>query len=153
MTHKHDISSLDELLSTAGVSPGATVETRLMGTDPAMVEAIIAVIANGEKSATFSLPWVNEHEGRGAPQVGQLIAVMDTTGTARVLLRLTATEPLTFGTIGEAHVAREGKALRELGPWRDLHRAVWTGKLAPLGRAVSDDMPVCMEVFEVLAIA
>ena len=144
-------ASLRGLLTAAGLPADATVDARRIGTDDAMVEAIIERIAIGEKTMTYSLPWLTEREGRSEPAPGDLIAVLDARGAPRLLLRLRRVRALRFGDVSAVDVAEEGLPMRDIDAWRPLHVAVWNDKLAPHGLEVSDDMPVRAEYFELLA--
>lgn len=125
-------------------------EVRRLGTDEAMVERILAVIARGEKTMTFSLPWVAEAEGAPPPSPGGCIVLLGADGAPRMLVRIAEVKARRFGDVSEADLAREGIPMRDPTAWRDLHRLVWNAKLAPLGRAVSDDMPVWAEYFDLI---
>jgi uncharacterized protein YhfF len=144
-------AALEGLLTAAGLAADAVVDCRRMGTDAAMVNAIIERIASGEKSMTFSLPWLAAREGRSDPVPGDLVAVLDARGAPRLLLRLHRVRRLAFAEIGVEDIAGEGLPLRDLDAWRTLHLTVWNAKLAPYGLEVSDDMPVWAEYFELLA--
>ena len=148
MTHAPE---LEALLEAAGLPNDAPVESRRIGTDDAMVDAIIERIAIGEKTMTYSLPWLAEHDGRTPPEAGRLVAVLDARGRPALLLRLTGVDTLAFGEVGPGHIQREGIPMRDIDAWRPLHIAVWDEKLGAIGRRVSDDMPVWAEYFDLLA--
>ena len=131
--------------------PGKDWEIRRLGTDEAMVERILTVIERGEKTMTFSLPWVAEREGMPAPTPGRHLVLLDAGDAPRLLLRLTEVKPRTFGTVDLKDLAREGIPMRDPEAWRELHTLVWNGKLAPLGLEVIDEMPVWAEYFDLVA--
>lgn len=145
-----DESGLGTFLRTHGVTTGETndVETRRLGADPAMVERILAVITGGEKTMTFSLPWLAEEEGRLPPAPGRLIVLLDAEDSPRLLLRLTAVRACRFGEVDAEDLAREGVPMRDPEAWRELHEWVWNARLKPLGKRVSAEMPVWAEYFE-----
>ncbi|MEE4172818.1 MAG: ASCH domain-containing protein [Xanthomonadales bacterium] len=145
--------SLIRFLEAHGLGPEVAddLETRRLGADPAMVERILAVIERGEKSMTFSLPWLAADEGRRPPAPGRLIVLLDVQGSPRLLLRLTAVREKRFGDVDAEDLSREGKPMRDPAAWRELHEWVWNARLEPLGRQVSADMPVWAEYFERLA--
>lgn len=144
-------AAIEGLLAAAGLPAETAVERRRIGTDDAMVEAIIERIASGEKTMTYSLPWIAGREDRPEPAPGHVVAVLDARGAPRLLLRLRRVRRLAFGEISAADIAEEGIPMRDLDAWRPLHVAVWNQKLAPHGLAVDDDMPVWAEYFEVVA--
>ena len=141
---------LEAFLEAASLDPGSDCEVRRLGTDADMVRLILERIRIGEKTMTFSLPWIAAQEGRPAPAPGQLIAMVDADAEPAVLVRLTQVEELAFGDVDERHLAREGVPMRRVAAWKPLHEVVWNGKLAPLGRQVDDAMPVWAEYFDVL---
>jgi uncharacterized protein YhfF len=150
MTAASHQSELSTFLQAHGVTPSdpMEVETRRLGADPEMVERILSVISGGEKTMTFSLPWLADEEDRKPPTPGRLIALLDATGTPRLLLRLTAVRERRFGEVGADDLAREGVPMRDPEAWRELHEWVWNARLNPLGKEVSSDMPVWAEYFE-----
>jgi uncharacterized protein YhfF len=126
------------------------VVERSIGSDADMVKLILGVISSGEKSMTFSLPWLAGQAGHAPPQVGQLLVALDAGGEPALLMRLTEVKPMRFGQVSAADLAREGIPMRDPVAWRALHTTVWNHKLAPLGLHVSDDMPVWAEYFDLL---
>lgn len=144
--------AVQAFLAAHGVT-GEDWETRRLGTDEAMVERILTVIERGEKTMTFSLPWVAEHQGLPAPAPGRHLVLLDAGGAPRLLVRLSEVKPRAFGAVNAQDVSREGIPMRDPEAWRELHTLVWNGKLAPLGRTVSDDMPVWAEYFDLVATA
>jgi len=144
----------DEFFQQAGYQPppdrAEDYEVRLIGTDPGMVKAIIDRIAIGEKTMTYSLPWIAEKENWDPPAAGRLVFVLDATKQPCMLLRLTRVETLLFGEVTASDIAREGLPMRDLDAWRPLHVDVWNIKLAPFGLEVDDQMPVWAEYFDLL---
>jgi uncharacterized protein YhfF len=150
MNVARDETGLGSFLQAHGVTPGAAVdiETRRLGADPAMVERILAVISDGEKTMTFSLPWLAEEAGRQPPAPGRFIVLLDAEDSPRLLLRLTEVRERRFGEVAAEDLAREGVPMRDPEAWRELHEWVWNARLNPLGKQVSADMPVWAEYFE-----
>jgi uncharacterized protein YhfF len=144
-----------EFLVAAGFPPQTEVATRRIGTDEAMVTLILKKIACGEKSMTFSLPWVAEELGQRQAEPGDLLLALDASGAPAALLRLERIDSLTFGAVDAETVSREGLAMRDPAAWRALHEQVWNARLSELGLAergqvVTGDMPVWAEYFELL---
>ncbi len=135
-------------LAEAGLSADTPVEARQIGTDAAMIALIRERIVIGEKTMTFSLPWLAERNGTGGPEPGHVIVTLDADGRPDLALRIERTERLPFGEVDANHLAREGLPMRDPVAWRDLHRRVWNAKLEPHGLGVTDDMPVWAEYFE-----
>ena len=150
MNAASDKSGLDTFLQAHGVTTDEAidVETRRLGADPDMVERILSVITNGEKTMTFSLPWLTEAEGRLPPAPGRFIVLLDAADTPRLLLQLTEVRERRFGEVDTEDLAREGVPMRDPEAWRELHKWVWNARLEPLSKRVSADMPVWAEYFE-----
>lgn len=141
---------LADFLQQRGLPKDSTVTVRRIGSDDAMVDLILGVIRSGEKSMTFSVPWLLAADGESDPTPGQLICALDAQGSPAVLMRLTQVEAKRFGDINEQDLSREGIPMRSPEAWRPLHIMVWNEKLKPLGHEVTDDMPVWAEYFEVV---
>ena len=141
---------LEGFLRKAVVDPTTVCEVRRIGTDDEMVRVIIERIAIGEKTMTYSLPWIAEHEGRDVPGAGLHVVVLDASGSPALLMRFTRVEKLVFGAVDETHIQREGIPMRTMEAWRPLHIDVWNEKLAPLGMTVGDEMPVWAEYFDLI---
>jgi uncharacterized protein YhfF len=141
------------LLQQAGLPADTSWEARLIGADEAMVELILGVMASGEKSMTFSLPWLSGSDDPRPPAVGSCLVALGFDGQPRLLLQFTEVLALNFGEVGAQHLAREGIPMRDPVAWKALHTAVWNQVMAPLGKSVSDDMPVWAEYFELKAVA
>lgn len=150
MADAQQASALAAFFEARGQAGDSHAELRRIGAGPDMVRLILDVIARGEKSMTFSLPWVAEHEGRPGPRAGGLVVALDADGAPALLMRLTEVKAMRFGDVDAAVLAREGIPMRDPQAWRPLHIQVWNQVLAPLGREVSDDMPVWAEYFELL---
>ncbi len=140
----------EKFLAESGTGSSADYEVRTIGTDEDMVNAVIYRISVGEKTMTYSLPWVAERTQLSPPVPGRHLIVLDARGDACLLLRLTHVERLLFGRVTEADIAREGVPMRNLEAWIPLHIAVWNIKLAPFGLCVSDETPVWAEYFDVV---
>jgi uncharacterized protein YhfF len=141
---------MGHFLQAAGLAIDTEIDVRRIGTDDRMVNLIIERIATGEKTVTFSLPWLRERLDQPEPVPGLHVVVLDAAGNPALLLRFTRVKNRLFGEMTAADIAHEGLPMRSLDAWRPLHQAVWTEKLAPYGLAVSDDMPVTAEHFELL---
>lgn len=150
MTAASHEPEVDAFLQAHGVTAGEAmdVETRRLGADPQMVERILSAITDGEKTMTFSLPWLADEEARRPPAPGRLIVLLDAVDSPRLLLRLTEVRELTFGSVDASDLSREGSPMRDPEAWRALHEWVWNARLEPLGKGVTADMPVWAEYFE-----
>jgi uncharacterized protein YhfF len=129
---------------------GARYQVRWIGLDDETTRQIFELIAAGDKTGTFTLPWILERTAQSDPAVGDCIILIAFDGTPTQLVRLTHIEQVPFGEITAAHTAVDGTPVRALEIWKPLHTQYWNGMLAPFSLTVSDDMPVLIETFELL---
>jgi uncharacterized protein YhfF len=66
------------------------------------------------------------------------------------LLRTTLLRTLPFDDVTEEYSQFEGKPVRPLAAWRQVHQDFFNRTLAPLGKKWSADMPVTLEKFAVV---
>jgi uncharacterized protein YhfF len=129
---------------------GDAYQVRWIGLDDQTTEQIFELIRAGDKTGTFTLPWLVEQNADPMPRVGDAIILVSFDGTPKILLRLTEIAKVAFGDVTEAHTAVDGSPVRALEIWKPLHTAYWNERLQPFGLSVRDDMPVLVEKFGVL---
>ena len=105
---------------------------------------------SGRKRATAGDLWSYEEEREPMPKVGDLSVITDWDGDAVCVIRTTSVQIVPFGEVTEEFAATEGEGDGSLEYWRAAHRAVFTRRLAEIGRTFSLDMPVVCECFEVV---
>ena len=134
----------------AGVSAD-DYQVRWIGLDHESTEQVLALIEAGDKTGTFTLPWIVAKTDQPAPRVGDRIILIDYLGRPRLLVRLTAIEEVTFGSLDERHTAVDGTPVRPLTIWKPLHTRYWNAMLGPFGLQVTDEMPVLVERLQLIA--
>lgn len=144
-----DRAELNAFWAAAGL-PGQYA-VRWIGLDDESTEQIIDLIRAGDKTGTYTLPWIVEHTEQPTPAVGDTIILVDFGGHPRLIVRLTEIEQVAFGRITATHTAIDGPPVRDLAVWKPLHTRYWNAMLAPHDLAVSADMPVWVEQFELLS--
>lgn len=125
-------------------------EVRWIGLDADSTAEILDLIRTGDKTGTFTLPWIVARTDQPTPRVGAAIILIDFDGTPALLVRLTDIVEIPFGQITSEHTAIDGSSVRDLSIWKPLHTNYWNAMLAPFGKSVSADMPVWIEKFELL---
>jgi uncharacterized protein YhfF len=128
----------------------ADYEPRWIGLDEPTTEEVIELIRSGDKTGTFTLPWIIEHTDQPAPTVGDSIILVDFGGHPRLLVRLTDITTVAFGDITATHTSIDGTPVRDLAVWKPLHTSYWNNLLAPYQLEVSEGMPVLVERFKLL---
>ena len=135
-------------LAAAGLP--STYEVRWIGLDDASTEEVIELISAGDKTGTFTLPWIIERTDQPEPVVGAAVILIDFHGKPRLLVRLTEISTVAFGEVTAEHTAIDGSPVRDLSIWKPLHTHYWNTLLQPFGLSVRESMPVLIEKFELL---
>jgi uncharacterized protein YhfF len=130
---------------------GDAYQVRWIGLDDDSTRQILELIRAGDKTGTYTLPWIVENTGQPTPAIGDTIILVDFGGHPQLIVRLTEIETVPFGQISETHTAVDGPPMRDLAIWKPLHTRYWNGLLEPYGLTVSDEMPVWVEKFDLLA--
>ena len=130
-----------------GLDPGTDQRIRCTGWDQQTSATIAKLIVDGEKTGTFSLPWLHAKSPGTRPQIGEYIIQTTFDGAPQALLQTVGLELVTFGDIDASYTALDGPGVRDVEVWRGVHTRHWGGQLEPLGMAVAEDMPVVVERF------
>lgn len=125
-------------------------QVRWIGLDDATTEEVIELIIAGDKTGTFSLPWLIQNTGQPEPASGDCIILVDFSGHPRLLVRLTEITTVEFGKITAKDTSIDGSPVRDLAIWIPLHTGYWNSLLAPFDLGVTEAMPVLVEKFELL---
>ncbi len=128
----------------------AGYQVRWIGLDAESTRQIFDLIRSGDKTGTFTLPWIVERTDQPAPRAGDCIVLIDIDGTPTQLVRLESVHLVRFGDVTAADTAIDGSPVRDPAVWKPLHTVYWNGLLKPFGLAVSDDMPFWAEPFTLL---
>ena len=126
------------------------VEVRWIGLDADSTLQIFELIRIGDKTGTFTLPWIVARTDQPVPQVGDCIILIDFDGTPTLLVRLERVHEVRFGSVTAADTAIDGSPVRDPAVWKPLHTIYWNGLLQPFGLEVSEDMPFWAEAFSLL---
>jgi uncharacterized protein YhfF len=126
------------------------VRVRRFGDTAAMTSALHGLILSGEKTITATTPWLTavDPSRRGFP--GAFWVIVDAEGAPQGVLRTTEIKQARFDQVTEDDSQFEGKPVRPIEVWRQVHRDFFNRVLQPLGKSWSADMPVTLERFEVV---
>ncbi len=130
-----------------GLDAGEEQRIRCIGWDQQTSETIAKLIVDGEKTGTFSLPWLHKQAPESRPQIGEYIIQTTFDGKPQALLQTVSLELVTFGDIDATYTALDGPGVRDVDVWRGVHTKHWNGLLEPHGKSVAEDMPVVVERF------
>jgi uncharacterized protein YhfF len=150
-----DPSELDQFWQGAGETLRDSIgqgdyAVRWIGLDHTTTEEVLELIRSGDKTGTFTLPWIFEKTGDPTPSIGDTIILIDYGGHPQLILRLTEISTVPFGQISEIHTAVDGSPVRDLAIWKPLHTQYWNNMLAEFGTRVSDELPVWIEKFDLV---
>ena len=123
---------------------------RSIGGTPQATETITNLILSGDKTGTYTSPWMFEGDRSITPVVSGYSVLTDATDTPRAVLRTAGLLTLPFNQITEAETALDGPAVRSLDVWRQIHVGFFTRELNKRGKTFAEDMPVTVEKFEVV---
>ena len=145
-------SALDNFLTKCesalpGTNARKAYRTRCIGWNLETSTSICEHVVAGDKTGTFSLPWLHGSLPDTKPDIGQFVVLSNFDGAPQALLRTMALTLVTCKDIDETHTALDGPSVRDLTVWRGIHTTYWNSLLEPLGREVEDDMPVIVERF------
>ncbi len=126
---------------------------RHFGEDARVADLLVGLIASGQKTGTFTSPWLFEGKPNETPVVGGYTVVTNFLAEPRLLLRTTGVSTMHFDEISEKETSLDGPAVRNLDVWRRVHWAYFGRKLADLDRKPSPDMPITIEKFEVVCVS
>lgn len=129
------------------IEPGVRWRTRRLGDSPEVCALLVELVTTGRKTGTFSLLAEFEETGQAVPEQGDYLVITDFDGRPACAVCLDAVETLPFERVDAAWVQVEGPALRELDPWRRVHRDYWTKLLAGWGRDFGPDIRVVCQRF------
>lgn len=125
-------------------------QVRWIGLDRPTTQQIFDLVRRGDKTGTFTLPWIVSRTDQPAPAVGDVVILIDFDGAPVMLVRLERIHEVAFGAITAADTAIDGSPVRDLAVWKPLHTQYWGALLRPFGLQVTPDMPVWVEKFSIV---
>ena len=123
-------------------------QVRSIGIDEETTDLIIEFIKAGEKTGTYSLPWLMEAEGHPKTTPNTPIILVSYAGIPKVVVQTTSVYETTFGNISLKDTSLDGPPVRDLDIWIPLHTKYWNGLLSNHNRVCMSDMPVLVERFK-----
>ena len=125
-------------------------QVRSIGIDEETTDLIIKFIKTGEKTGTYSLPWLIEAEGYPKTTPNTSIILVSYAGIPKVVVQITSIYETTFGNISLDDTSLDGPPVRDLDVWIPLHTKYWNGLLSRYNRVCMPDMPVLVEKFKLV---
>jgi uncharacterized protein YhfF len=118
-------------------------------------DQLVAAILSGAKTATTGLVLGYERENEPLPEVGQLLAVVDSADRRVAAIELTQVRVIRLADVDLQHVLDEGEGDESVAEWRAGHEKLWHGAevRAELGDpqfTVNDDTLVLAQRFRLV---
>jgi uncharacterized protein YhfF len=123
---------------------------RSIGGTPEITEAITKLILAGDKTGTFTSPWMFEGDREITPVVGGYSILTDSNNAPAAVLKTTLLMTLPFNQITENETAIDGPRVRPIDVWRPIHVTFFTNELEARGKTFVEGMPVTVEQFKVV---
>lgn len=145
------VESLIEKIALLGVVlPPSLVYTDRFGDSAELSEALLALVATGQKRAGTGLLWAYEADNQPLPEIGATEITVDHLNEPALITRNTSVVVAPFNQVSAAYAAIEGEGDGSLAYWRNAHWAFFSRECERIGREPREDMPVVCCVFKLL---
>ena len=135
----------------ADVDPPQTyIDSFSFGFNPRDASEIATLVIEGTKSATGSVLWSYEADGKPIPRTGDHSIVNDGHGEPVCILRTTAVSILPFDEVPEIYAFQGGEGDRTLATWRPMYWRYIVSECERIDREPSEKAPLVMERFTVV---
>jgi uncharacterized protein YhfF len=111
---------------------------------------IAALVLQGTKTATGSLQWVYESEGRALPEPGTYSVVLDGTDVPVCIIETTEIRILPFDEVDEQFAFDGGEGDRTLTSWRGGYWSYIVSECARIHQEPTRQVPLVCERFRVV---
>jgi uncharacterized protein YhfF len=121
-------------------------------------DQLVAAVLSGAKTATTGLVLEYERENEPLPEVGQLLAVVDSADRCIAAIELTQVRVIRLADVDLQHALDEGEGDESVAEWRAGHEKFWHSAevRAELGDphfTVNDDTLVLAQRFRLVRVA
>lgn len=130
--------------------PAGYYEAFFFGSSRESCEVITPLVLDGTKTATVSLLWVYEAEGRRPPATGDYSIVIDTYRKPQCIIEDTEIRVLPYDEVDAAFAWDGGEEDRTLASWRQIYWEYIQAECARIGREPSPKTPLVCERFRVV---
>jgi uncharacterized protein YhfF len=120
------------------------------GTSKESARLITPLVLSGVKTATGSLQWLYEAEGRTPPKIGDLSIVKDSHDEPVCIIQDTEVRIIPFDEVDETFAWDGGEEDRTLESWRQIYRDYIGLECARIGRKPTPKTPLVCERFRVV---
>ncbi len=148
-THRYWSQFLGSL-SPASERPPHYYESFCFGTTPQSAREIAALVLDGIKTATGSLLWVYEAEGKRPPAEGDYSIVTDAEGEPLCIIQDTEIRIIPYDEVDAAFAWDGGEMDRSLESWRQIYWDYILAECARINRQPTLKTPLVCERFRVV---
>jgi uncharacterized protein YhfF len=110
---------------------------------------VLEPVLSGVKTATGSLLWSYEAEGKPVPRAGDHAIATDGYGNPMCIIDTVDVQVIPYDEVGEDYAWEGGERDRTLASWRAMYWDYIVGECQKLGREPSPKTPLVMERFRV----
>ena len=114
-------------------------------------DMLLDLVREGKKRATARLAMEFEKYGIAPRTPGDYWVVLDTRGEPACLVRITDVQTWPFEDVPLSFAQREGEGDNSLEYWRKVHKDYFVLQCAEWGVEWRDDLAVCCEGFDLVA--
>lgn len=130
--------------------PARYVESFCFGFDREDASSVAALVLDGTKTATGSVLWAYEADGKRVPQVGDCWIVTDRAGDPVCIIRTTDVATIPFDEVPESYAQQGGEGDRTTATWRPIYWRYIVSECERIGREPHRKAPLVMERFAVV---
>lgn len=139
-----------ESLPHTSERPQQYYETFYFGTSKESAELIAALVVDGIKTATGSLQWVYDAEGKPIPKPGDYSIVTNGEGEPVCIIQDTEVNIIPFDEVDEAFAWDGGEEDRTLESWRRIYWDYIVSECTRIHREPALKTPLVCERFRVV---
>ena len=130
--------------------PLAYVESFSFGFTARDASEIAGLVLDGTKTATGSVAWSYEADGKPMPRIGDHWIVVDGAGAPVCIIRTTDVSIIPFDEVPDVYAHEGGEADRTLATWRPMYWRYIVSECKRVGREPHRKAPLVMERFTVV---
>src|SRR5215469_3981413 len=127
--------------------PAGFVEPAVFGFTPEDATEISKLVLEGIKTATGSVLWSYQADGKALPRIGDFWIVADGDGNPVCVIRTSSVQVIPFSEVGEEYAGWGGEGDRTLESWRRMYWRYICQECERIGRQPTTDAPLIMEHF------
>jgi uncharacterized protein YhfF len=130
--------------------PRRYVESFSFGFTAEDASEVAGLVLAGTKTATGSVLWSYEADGKAIPRAGDYWVVVDGSRTPVCIIRTTDVTIIAFDEVPDVYAKEGGELDRTLATWRPMYWRYIVSECERIGREPDPKAPLVMERFTVV---